>query len=133
MRRLSASAPNAAQFSNANVAWTGGSFYIVTGNPLGNMTTANSVGSALNQLNYDQNGRLLSLPGTYNTTGQSIQLLNYGSSSDGSGGSNIMFLRMRGNSEPGANLPIQNGDQLGGLQFVANTGSGTKCFHECTI
>jgi len=111
--------------SNANVAWSAGSFFINTGNPFGNVTS-NTASSSQNILQFNRYGSLLIQPGAPgpNAAAQtSLTLQGYGSNTDGAGGitNRILFQRSRGNRD-GATA-IANTDGVGALSFAGYNGS----------
>ena len=107
--------------SNANVAWSAGSFFINTGNPFGNVTS-NTASSSQNILQFNRYGSLLVNPGAPgpNAAAQtSLTLISYGANTDGAGSvtNRILFQRARGNRD--SNQSVQNGDGIGGFYAQA--------------
>lgn len=110
-------------FTGSNITWTPGRFNMVTGNPLGNVTS-NTATSTQNLFVIDEYGRFAVTQA--NSGSQSNYIGSYqtfGSNSDGSGfGSSINLVRYRGNRD-GA-VAIGNTDVIGGLTFLGYNGSG---------
>ena len=111
--------------ANADAVFSGGTFRVDTGNPLGDTGNANAQ-SAFNTFQVDQWGRTTITQGTAPTgvTNGIIALNIYG----GSAGPNvasapgIVFNRFRGNRD--SNLSLQPNDQTGRIIFLAANGSG---------
>jgi hypothetical protein len=115
---------NVAQ-QGANVAWGAGSFFINTGNPLGNITS-NTTSTTQNLLGFTPTGTLQLIPGTYTGNGtiqNSITAQSYGANTDGAGtGGRIVINRARGNRD--TVTAVGNNDTAGGLYSFAYNGNG---------
>jgi len=116
---------NASQ-QGANVAWGAGSFFINTGNPLGNITS-NTTATTQNLLGMTPFGALTLTPGTpgpNNAVQNALTLQSYGSNTDGAGGivNRILFQRSRGNRD--GSLAVANADGVGSFTMTAYNGNG---------
>ena len=115
---------NTAQWGS-NVAWGAGSYFINTGNPLGNITSNTSL-TTQNIFGMTPFGSLSLTPGTPGPNAavqNALTLVSYGANTDGAGGivNRIVFQRARGNRD--SNQTVQNGDGVGGF-FTTAYGNG---------
>ena len=116
---------NTAQ-QGSNVAWGAGSFFINTGNPLGNITS-NTALSSQNILGMTPFGALTLTPGAPGPNAavqNALTLQSYGSNTDGAGTvvNRILFQRSRGNRDSAT--AVANTDGVGSFTFVAYNGNG---------
>ena len=115
---------NTAQWGS-NVTWGAGSYFINTGNPLGNITSNTSL-TTQNIFGMTPFGALSLTPGTPGPNAavqNALTLVSYGANTDGAGGivNRIVFQRARGNRD--SNQTVQNGDGVGGF-FTTAYGNG---------
>ena len=112
--------------ANSNAVFSGGSYNITTGNPLGDTGNANS-SSAYNSYVFDQWGRILVTQGTAPTgvTNGVLVLNTYGGSPgpNNSTSAGIVFNRYRGNRD--SNLSLQPNDQTGRIIFIGANNSNS--------
>lgn len=111
--------------ANSNAVFSGGSYNITTGNPLGDTGNANA-SSAYNSYVFDQWGRMIVTQGTAPTgvTNGLVVLNTYGGSPgpNNATSAGIVFNRYRGNRD--SNLSLQPNDQTGRIIFIGSNGSG---------
>ena len=112
-------------FANANVAWGAGSFFINTGNPLGNVTS-NTTNTTQNIFSFNRYGAVLINPGTPGPNAvvqNALTLQSYGANTDGAGSvvNRILFQRSRGNRD--STVAVSNNDGVGSFTFLAYNGT----------
>ena len=116
---------NTAQWGN-NVTWGAGSYFINTGNPLGNITS-NTTLTTQNILGMTPFGALTLTPGAPGPNAaiqNALTLQSYGANTDGAGSvvNRILFQRSRGNRD--SSTAVANTDGVGSFTFVAYNGNG---------
>jgi hypothetical protein len=106
--------------SNSNAYTTGASYNISVGAPSGDQNNPNAA-SALNLLQFTQNGQLVILPGSTSTVGAGLTMFSYGQNTNLAQSQGITLSKARGNRD--ANLSVNAGDTIGRILFQSYNGN----------